>query len=95
MYMYRYVSGDLKVLVGICKKLHIACISMRSRKFRDSAHERKAYFLAKVLRTACRQDIRVQVIPRKISDSSAVVTSKENASTIGSGQCPGNGELQA
>ena len=88
-----HVSSDLKVLVGDLEKADIACAFRGSRKFRDDIRERKVtvsqkFYVTHVFKISVLGKSRV-----KFCERSAIVTTKENASSIGRDPCPGNREL--
>ena len=89
------MSSDLKVLVGdLYTKADIACLFRGSRKFRDDSRERKVkvprkfYVTTHVVKISVFRKSRV-----KFPERSAMVTTKENASSIGRGPYPGTREL--
>ena len=95
--LYLNMSSDLKVLAGgLCKSGHCIRINGFAKVPRWRSRKESSVF-AKVLRNTGRQNVWFQEIPlkmsRKIRNSSVIVTTKENASSIGRGPCPVNREL--
>ena len=88
------MSTDLEVLVrGLYESGHRRHIYGLAKVVRVCSQKESLVF-AKVLCNTSRQDICFQEIPRtisrKIRNSSAIVTTKESASSIGRGPCAGN-----
>ena len=79
------MSSNLKVLVGDLYNRGHSTYTYRFAKVSPLYSRKESYGFAKVLRNTCHQDIRFQDTPRKIwrkiRDSSAILATKENASS--------------
>ena len=91
------MCSDLKLLVGDVYTSGHCLYDHGLAKFRDDTRERKVTVSRELYVTHDVKILVFQGIPRKISwkirDSSVIVATRENASSIGRSPCPGNREL--